>query len=470
LVSFLIIGMVTIVYFTIQYEQNTRKKLLVVMQVAERSVMQYLNRQNAFSTPIAFNKATNTADFKYYITNLANAQKIDINVFNASGILNVTSQDNIYDRALLARIMRQDAYYELSVKNTSLLMQEETIGRLSYLSCYIPIRDEAGNALGYINVPYFSSQKELSYQISNILVALINLYAFIFLLSGLITVLITRWITRSFNVVIERFEKLSLTSNEPIEWPYDDEIGLLVQEYNKMVKKVEENAIMLAQSEREGAWREMAKQVAHEIKNPLTPMKLNIQYLQQALKNNYPNLRELTIKVSDSLIEQIDNLSYIASEFSNFAKMPEARPENIDVNELVAAATELYLNDENVKVEVSKYAEPMVINADRNQLLRVYTNLLQNAVQAIPEGVAGHITVSITKEHKSVIVAFADNGSGIDADVIDKIFQPYFTTKTSGTGLGLAMTKKIIEFWKGQIWFETMKGKGTTFFIKMPLI
>lgn len=470
LVSFLIIGMVTIVYFTIQYEQNTRKKLLVVMQVAERSVMQYLNRQNAFSTPIAFNKATNTADFKYYITNLANAQKIDINVFNASGILNVTSQDNIYDRALLARIMRQDAYYELSVKNTSLLMQEETIGRLNYLSCYIPIRDEAGNALGYINVPYFSSQKELSYQISNILVALINLYAFIFLLSGLITVLITRWITRSFNVVIERFEKLSLTANEPIEWPYDDEIGLLVQEYNKMVKKVEENAIMLAQSEREGAWREMAKQVAHEIKNPLTPMKLNIQYLQQALKNNYPNLRELTIKVSDSLIEQIDNLSYIASEFSNFAKMPEARPENIDVNELVAAATELYLNDENVKVEVSKYAEPMVIHADRNQLLRVYTNLLQNAVQAIPEGVAGHITVSITKEHKSVIVAFADNGSGIDADVIDKIFQPYFTTKTSGTGLGLAMTKKIIEFWKGQIWFETMKGKGTTFFIKMPLI
>jgi signal transduction histidine kinase len=440
-----------------------------VVQVIDRSIIQYLDQQNGLSTPGQFNRLTNTDTFKYFITNLSNAQKIDINVFSASGVLNVTSQDNIYDRALLARIMREDAYYLLSVKRNTLLTQDENIGRLSYLSCYMPIRDEEGNTMGYLNIPYYSSQKELSYQISNILVALINLYAFIFLLSGLLTVFITRWITRSFNVVIQRFEKLNLSKNELIEWPYNDEIGVLVEEYNKMVKKVEENAMLMAQNERESAWREMAQQVAHEIKNPLTPMKLNIQYLQQALRNKLPNIEELTVKVSESMIEQIDNLSYIASEFSNFAKIPEARPEYIDVNILIAASAELYLNDTSVKVVIDKEPEALIVYADRSQLLRVFTNLLQNAVQSIPEDREGNIVVKAKKENNHVVVSFADNGSGIDSGIIEKIFQPNFTTKSSGTGLGLAMTKKIIEFWKGEIWFETEMGSGTIFYIRLPL-
>lgn len=274
---------------------------------------------------------------------------------------------------------------------------------------------------------------------------------------------------KSFNVVIERFEKLNLSKNELIDWPYDDEIGVLVDEYNKMVKKVEENAMLMAQTERETAWREMAQQVAHEIKNPLTPMKLNIQYLQQALKNKQENITELTGKVSESLIEQIDNLSYIASEFSNFAKMPEARPEHIDVNHLITAASELFLNDNTVKVTIEKFEHPVIVLADKSQMQRVFTNLLQNGVQSIPEGRQGKITLSVKKDRGHALISFADNGTGINNEVIEKIFQPYFTTKTSGTGLGLAMTKRIIEFWAGEIWFETKEGIGTTFYIKLPL-
>jgi signal transduction histidine kinase len=469
LVSFFIIGMVTIVYFTVQYGDNTRNKLLGTMQVAERIVVQYLDKHDGITNSKDFNKVSTSDSFKYFITDLSNTQKVDINVYATSGLLNVTSQDNIYDRSLLARIMRQDAFYELSVQKSSQLMQNESIGKLNYLSCYVPIRNEAGNTVGYINIPYYSSQKELSYQISNIVVALINLYAFIFLLSGLLTVIITRWITRSFNVVIERFGKLNLSKNELIDWPYDDEIGVLVDEYNKMVKKVEENAMLMAQTERETAWREMAQQVAHEIKNPLTPMKLNIQYLQQALRNKQDNIAELTGKVSESLIEQIDNLSYIASEFSNFAKMPEARPEHIDVNNLITAASELFLNDNAVKVIIEKNEQPVLVLADKSQMQRVFTNLLQNGVQSIPEQSQGKITLSVKKENGFALISFADNGTGISNDAIEKIFQPYFTTKTSGTGLGLAMTKRIIEFWAGEIWFETKEGEGTTFYIKLPL-
>lgn len=469
-ISFIIIGLITITFFTYQYKQSNRRKQEVLLQLVERATMQYLNGKGALDSVAAFNDAIDHQDFKYFLTGLANAQNIDINLYDASGVLGVTSQSSIYDKALFARIMHPTAYNSLHEDSRQFLVKDEEIGRLKYLSCYSPLRNENGNVLGYINAPFFSSQKELNFQISGILVALINLYAFVFLISGILTLFITRWLTRTLNVVISRFEKFSLSKNELIEWPYDDEIGLLIKEYNKMVRKVESNAKLLAQSERESAWREMAKQVAHEIKNPLTPMKLNIQYLQKALKNDYDNVNELATKVSASLIEQIDNLSYIASEFSNFAKMPQARPERLVLNTLIVKTINLYDKQEATKVSYQNEAEELYVFLDKSQLLRIFTNLLENAVQAIPDDTEGQIAVVVKQEDNFALVTIADNGSGIDDSVIDKIFQPYFTTKTSGTGLGLAMTKKIIEFWGGNIWFETKKGEGTTFYIKLPLI
>ncbi len=467
-VSFIIIGVITILFFTLQYKQNSRRKQQLVMQLVERATLQYLNEEKATENPDNYNKVVNTQSFKYFVTGLANAQKIDLNVYHASGVLGETSQEEIYDKSLFARIIPPEAYHKLS-NGQQFLIEEERIGLLSYVSCYKPIRNKEGITLGYINVPFFSSEKELNFQISGILVGLINLYAFVFLISGVLTVFITQWITRSFSIVIKSFSRFSLKKNEPVSWPYDDEIGLLVNEYNKMVKKAEENARMLAQSEREGAWREMAQQVAHEIKNPLTPMKLHIQYLQQAIDNGYDNVNELARKVTVSLIEQIENLSYIASEFSNFAKMPEARPETFDLNELLLKTVGLYKNQSAVTVDFQPYSIPLKVHTDKSQLLRVFNNLLENAVQAIPEDRAGEVHVTLGIEGDEALIAFKDNGKGIEGDAVAHIFQPYFTTKTSGTGLGLAMTKKIIEFWKGTIRFETTPGKGTTFYITVPL-
>ena len=467
-VSFIIIGVITILFFTLQYKQNSRRKQQLVMQLVERATLQYLTDQKATDDFESYNKVVAQQAFKYFVTGLANAQKIDLNVYHASGVLNETSQDEIYDKSLFARIIPPEAYNKLS-NGQQFLIEEERIGLLSYVSCYKPIRNKEGVTLGYINVPFFSSEKELNFQISGILVGLINLYAFVFLISGILTVFITQWITKSFSVVIKSFSRFSLKKNEPVSWPYDDEIGLLVNEYNKMVKKAEENARMLAQSEREGAWREMAQQVAHEIKNPLTPMKLHIQYLQQAIDNRYGNVEELAKKVSVSLIEQIENLSYIASEFSNFAKMPEARPETFDLNALLQKTVGLYKNQSAVTVTFEPYTKPLKVHTDKSQLLRVFNNLLENAVQAIPEDREGFVQVTLGIEGDEALIAFKDNGKGIESDAVAHIFQPYFTTKTSGTGLGLAMTKKIIEFWKGTIRFETTPGKGTTFFITVPI-
>ncbi len=467
--SFIIIGFVTIFFFKKQYQLSNAEKLQSAMQVAKQSVQDELKKEHAFDSNIKFDTVTRSLRFKSIITGIAIGQKIDLNIFNRKGALVNTSEDEIFEKGLISRIMRPDAYYQLNNRDKSILIQDENVAGLSYLSAYLPLRDDQGVTAGYINVPFFSSEKDLNFQISNIVVTLINLYAFIFLISSLITVIITRWITSSFSVIIRQFGMLNLQKNERISWPYEDEIGLLVSEYNKMVNKVEENAALLAQSERESAWREMARQVAHEIKNPLTPMKLNIQFLQQAMRNDNPNIKELTEKVSGSIIEQIDNLSYIASEFSNFAKMPEARPEVLELSELLNLAVKLYLNDGLIKVTINDIGEKMQIYSDKSQLLRVFMNLLENAKQAIPSDRSGTIDVTIKNEDNKAIIIIKDNGSGITDEVAERIFQPYFTTKSSGTGLGLAMTKKIIEFWKGEIWFKTKEGEGTSFFIRLPL-
>ena len=469
-VSFVFIGVVTIWFFSSRYRESSSGKLQNSMQVARQSVQDYLNTAKAYESDYQFDSVTQSKGFRNFIGGIAASQKIDINLFDNNGNLFAASQDEIYQKGLISRIMRQDAFYQLNVSGRSVVIQNEQIAGLSYLSAYEPMRDERGVALGYLNVPFFSSEKDLNFQISNIVITLINVYAFIFLISSLITVYITRWVMSSFNVIIEQFGRLNLQRNERIMWPYNDEIGLLVSEYNKMVNKVEENAALLAQSERETAWREMARQVAHEIKNPLTPMKLNIQYLQQAIKGDKPNIKELAGRVTESLIEQINNLSYIASEFSNFAKMPEAKPEELDLGELLHLATGLYRNEQMIHVTISTPPEKVFVYSDHSQLLRMFTNLVENAKQAIPEGQEGRINISLEVTDETVTITVADNGHGISEEIAQRIFQPYFTTKSSGTGLGLAMTKKMIEFWKGEIWFESEEGKGTTFFVRLPVL
>ncbi len=469
LVSFLIIGLVTIVFFRLQYRQSGITKLRSTMQVVERLTWQELSKRGAFEGHGSFASLAKSSGFRYFISGLASTHGLDINLFGPDGSLLVSSQENIYDKILLSRLMPQKAYTELTRMNSTLVVENEQIGGLRYLSSYVPVKDEKGKTFGYLNVPFFSSEKELNFQISNILVALINLYSFIFLVSGLITVIIMRRLTRTLGMMIGQFGRLNLSSNELIDWPYDDEVGLLVTEYNKMVKKLEENAALLARNEREMAWREMARQVAHEITNPLTPMKLNIQYLQQALQKGHPRPEALIRRVCESLIEQIDNLSYIASEFSNFAKMPEARPNKLVINDLLETALALYRNEENLALYTEIPAAPLIVYADRSHLIRVFNNLLENAVQSIPEDREGIIRVVMRREGDYVRITIQDNGTGIPEEALSKVFQPYFTTKSTGTGLGLAMTRKMIEFWNGSIGFETEPGKGSQFYIRLPL-
>jgi signal transduction histidine kinase len=302
-----------------------------------------------------------------------------------------------------------------------------------------------------------------------VVVALVNLYAAALLLSGLLAFFITGWVTRAFDIIIRQFGRLNLRGNELLKWPYDDEIGVLVAEYNKMVLKVEESVAMMARNEREGAFREMARQVAHEIQNPLTPMSLYVQRLQSAIANNQPDVIALAKRVSDALLEQINNLSVIATEFGDFARIGSARPEQLEITEVVRNVVDPFAaSDANVKVTIDVPATPVYVMADRSQLVRIMTNLMKNAIQAIPEEREGEIVVRLEQVGEEAVISVADNGTGISAEAQEKLFTPYFTTKSSGTGLGLAMTRQMVEAWGGSIRYETLQGVGTTFFIRLP--
>lgn len=405
----------------------------------------------------------------YILSNLSNIFNADINLYNLNGDLVATSQPKVFEQGLVSKKMNSLAYFKLAINQQVEFIHQEQIGKLNYLSAYVPFFNESNKIIGYLNLPYFSRQDVLEEEVSSFLVTLINIYVLLFAVSILSAILLSSYVTKPLKLLSVRLGNLKYgKDNESIYWDKEDEIGNLVNEYNRMLKELSKSADLLARSERESAWREMAKQVAHEIKNPLTPMKLSIQHLERAYTGNSPDAEERRKRIITTLIEQIDSLSDIANAFGDFAKMPKTSLEKINLDELLKNTVELFASEE-VQVELIKLTyEPLFVYADKAQLLRVFNNLLKNSIQAIPHTVQGKVELIASSTKDNVLIEVKDNGEGIDEELKDKIFMPNFTTKSSGTGLGLAMVKNIIETFEGKIWFESVREEGTSFYIELP--
>lgn len=402
--------------------------------------------------------------------NLNRTADIDFNIFNNSGYLVYTSQPKLFEQQIISPTMNRIVFRDFNNAYRSNYVSFEYIGLLGFFSGYAAIRNIKNEVIGYMSLPYFTRESELKKEISSFLVALINIYVLLFAISVVITFFISNRITSPLKIIQDRMSKVKLGKrNERIVWKNEDEIGTLINEYNRMIDELSDSAQRLAKSERETAWREMAKQVAHEIKNPLTPMKLSVQHVQRAWKDKHKNMDEIVQRFSQTLIDQIDALSGIATEFSNFAKMPGALFAPVNISQLLKNSVNLYSENEQVSTKLYDFTKgDLEVFADKDQLLRVFSNLLKNAIQAVPDDKDGRITVKITNDDTNCIVSVQDNGSGIPEDKIQKIFTPNFTTKSGGTGLGLAMVKNIVENSNGKIWFDTEVGKGTTFYIMLP--
>lgn len=471
LLSFIVIGVATILFFIKRYDRNNQDKLSRAIQIMVNEVQNQLADHSSFNNGILLFETGANQEVEQLMQEISEIHGTDVNLYDTSGTLRVSSNPLIYNKGVLSEKMNPIAFFNLNNKKAVQYVANEQMGKVDYISVYSPVRDEQGNAYAYLNIPSYSTQGELKQEISNFLVTIINLNAFIFLVAGAIALFITNRITHSFTLIGQKMRDINLQKiNQEIQWKRNDEIGELVKEYNKMVHKLDESAEALAKSEREGAWRQMARQVAHEIKNPLTPMKLSIQYLQKAIDNNSPNVKEMTANVAKTLVEQIDHLSKIASDFSQFANIGNPRNEVFDLHELLYSLASLYDPMENVTFTWNPVDQKVMLFADKTQLNRLFTNLMQNAIEAPDNREWRTIEVEEKVNGEFITISVRDNGGGIPVQTRDKIFMPNFTTKTSGTGLGLAMSKSIVEQAHGEIWFETIEDEGTTFFVKLPVI
>lgn len=400
---------------------------------------------------------------------LAKIHRLDINLFGEDGELIKASQPEIFNKGLVARQMPPIPYFNMKMQGLTEYTDRESVGTLEYRVAYRKVENANKEIVGYLGLPYYSERSDFNEDIADFIGTLLNVYVALLIIAFIAAFATAESITRPLSKLREKLQAVELgKKNEQLEWDSKDEIGGLIEEYNKMLIELERSASKLATSEREGAWREMAKQVAHEIKNPLTPMKLSIQYLVRAYKSRPDEIEPMLNRVSKTLVEQIDSLSRIATEFSNFAKMPKAENEYLNINSLVSSIYTLFSENDRVNMELEMPAEDLTVFADKEQLIRVFNNITKNAIQAVPEEEQADIKIKLYENYGNAVVAVTDNGVGIPEDKRQSLFVPYFTTKNSGTGLGLAISRKIIEQAGGTINFESEVGIGTTFYIELP--
>ncbi|MEE4115677.1 MAG: HAMP domain-containing sensor histidine kinase [Marinilabiliaceae bacterium] len=396
----------------------------------------------------------------------------DINLYTTEGDLLATSRREVFDKDLKGTRMDFMAYSELKEFGEAQFIQEEKIGSLKYLSAYMPFNNYRNEVLAYLNLPYFAMQSKLSEEISNLVVTMVNFSLLLIVIAMGIAVFIAVRLTAPLRMLSEGLASVTLEGkSNKLEYRGHDEIGKLVNQYNEMLEQLHESALKLARSEREGAWRDMAKQIAHEIKNPLTPMKLNVQQLQKSWSHKHPEFDKHIKAFADNMIENIDNLSSIATEFSNFARMPQANPREINLLAQINSSAELFKNIRNVSINIScPDLKEVIIYADKEQIYSMLTNVIRNAVQSIPSNRTGVVDIGLKTEEDRVLISVSDNGVGIPDDMGDKMFIPNFTTKSSGMGIGLAIVKRIVETANGTITYRSEVDKGTTFIIDFPLI
>lgn len=462
-VSFIIVGITSIYYIRVL----NREKNMGSLKDKARSIRIEVEHKLA-------DKEILDNELKPYIQSLLikfnDVFATDINLFDAGGNLLASSRQRLFDEGLISKKINTAAYREMALHKKTLLIHEEHIGKLTYLSAYIPFKNNQNKIIAYINLPYFARQSELSNEISSFLMAFLNIYLLLIAITILFAFFISDMIAKPLVLIREKIQQVKLGSkNDKIIWHKKDEIGELVDEYNRMIDELERSANLLAKSERESAWREMAKQVAHEIKNPLTPMKLNLQHLEKTLAEGNPAWEGQFKRYAKMMHQQIESLASIATAFSDFANMPRGTLTAINLKEAVREAATLFESYPEVILKMNfSHQENALVQGDPEQLNRLLINLLGNAVQArVPEK---QLTVTLTLDGRENwwILGIHDNGRGIEDDIREKIFLPSFTTKTSGTGLGLAIAKSIAESMHGTIEFTSKPQQGTTFTITLP--
>ncbi|WP_350290159.1 ATP-binding protein [uncultured Croceitalea sp.] len=434
----------------------------------ERKEEQILQSINYALKETTYEPKTENLEFIFMneIFKISDVQNVNFNIYDLEGSL-IKSSKPAFEADSVANCLDAEVLNNLLASTNKRYVEEKTTAGDNYQASYNYITDPKFKPIGIMNLPYFEDNSFNDMELKEFLIRLGGVYLVMLLSAILLAYFISKYITRSLETISDKMGQTNLNKrNEKIiiEDP-SEEIGKLVDAYNAMIDELEESAVKLARSEREQAWREMAKQVAHEIKNPLTPMRLTVQSFERKFNPEDPKAEKKMKEFSKTLVQQIDTMSNIASAFSNFADMPAQQKETLNVVKVTKLALDIF---HEPYVHFISEEEEIIAKLDRTQLIRVITNLVKNAIQAVPEVENPRILVTVASDGNQLKIAVADNGVGIADEFKDKIFEPKFTTKSSGMGLGLGMVKNIVENYNGTIAFTSQEGKGTVFTVKFP--
>lgn len=460
-VASVLIAAVTIYQYNEQSKDYHKQRL-------ERKETQILSSIKYVLNKTTYPRETQYLDliFKDEIYAIANNLKVDFNLYDLDGAL-IKKSKPTFDNDTITPCLSPEILNKLNQSiDKRYVVKDEQLGG-DFQSSYTVFTDRNSKPLGILNVPYFEDDSFNDAELKEFLFRLGYAYLVMLLVAVAFAYFVSRFITRSLKTISDKMNETRLEKrNKKIELKGASyEVSLLVESYNSMIDELEDSAVKLATSEREQAWREMAKQVAHEIKNPLTPMRLSVQSFQRKFDPNDPDINQKIEEYSKTLIQQIDTMSSIASAFSNFAKMPAQKNEMLNIVEVIDLATEIFTEPYIKFISTEK---EIIAKFDRTQLIRVITNLIKNAIQALKGEDNPKILIDVYPEDDNVVITVVDNGCGISEDYKEKVFEPKFTTKSSGMGLGLPMIKKIVETYGGTINFTSVEGKGTTFKVTFP--
>ncbi|MGB6092384.1 MAG: ATP-binding protein [Moheibacter sp.] len=433
------------------------------LKIKEREVLASIDYE-LDKVPVKVNQDNIFSLLQNSILGISDIHKTDINVFDTRGNLIISTESE----EPVERVIPKQVLDSLSRNLEFLKIPIRTKGGKQILTTYRYLNDIQGHPIAIVNIPYKSDDSLIKNNMHKLLNRYAGVMIFILIFGGFISWFLAKKITQRIDLIAAKIKQTDVVvHNRPIGYEQNDEFKPIVDSYNEMLDKLNHQSNLLALTEREDAWREMAKQVAHEIKNPLTPMRMLIQNYVRKYNPDDPNAKEKLDDLSETLISQIDTMSAIAEAFSDFARLPVRNDEEIDVAETIRTALEVFPRD---SVQFNSSAKELKINFDRIYLIRIITNLVKNSIQAIPEERKPEISVSLQKIKDYIIIRVTDNGMGIPPHLGDKIFEPKFTTTTGGTGLGLAMVKKIVEDYNGEIRYISEEGRGTEFIIRIPYV
>jgi len=467
MILLIFLATVLIISVTIyQYDEQTKDYNLSRFGRKEETLKKEIAIHLYQRTNLPVNTENLEAVFQKAIYEIAFVHNLKISMYDLDGKLLKTSvlfgiKDAIPNNLSLQKVS------QLKSSDNSRIFEIIEDKKINIETSYTYILDSTANRIGILKLEFNQDNTVQEYELREFLTRLIIVYFFMFLIAIMLAYFLSSYITRSIKSITDKMKRTRLNErNEKIVLnSASAEIGILVDGYNNMIDELEESAVKLATSEREQAWREMAKQVAHEIKNPLTPMRLSVQSFERRFDVNDPNIKEKLKEYSNTLIQQIDVMSSIAAAFSDFAKMPKQRKETIEIIGVVKMALDIF-NEEYVSFYPIE--KELYVNLDKTQLIRIVTNLIKNATQAVEEEKKPKIDVKVFCKKEKIFIEVSDNGKGIKQEVEHLIFEPKFTTKTSGMGLGLPMIKNIIEAYDGSINFISIEGKGTVFTVILP--